>query len=168
MIPVGIDIHDLARQVEEDSVAFGALVPAGRVGELEPGLIDAASHADATGFGSLGVVVLGETPAHAPDLRDIAQDVLLATEVDTVIVRTPESGAIVSDLHSRAEIESAQYPFLGNPDVVGGVHRFIDDVNGAGTSWATVLAVIVLVVAAAVVFAALSVRSRRRTSSVQA
>lgn len=162
MIPAGIDIDDLARQVEEDAVAFGPLVPAERIGELEPGLVDATVHAEASGFGPLGVVVLGETPAHQPDLRDIAQDVLLSTDVDTVIVRAPESGAVVSDVHSRADIESAQYPFLGNPDVVGGVHGFIDDVNGLSVSWLSAAVLILLTMAAVAVFTA--VGACRRSS----
>lgn len=158
MIPEGVDIDDLARQIDEDSVAFGSFVPAEKMGELEPGLIDAVSHADSSGFGSLGVVVLEHTPAHAPDLRDIAQDVLLATDVETVIVRAPGSGAIVSDAHSRAEIEAAQYPFLADGDVVGGVHRFVDDINGWSLSWGWVFVAVVLVVAVAAVLTALSAR----------
>ncbi|MDO5669729.1 MAG: hypothetical protein Q4G50_06975 [Corynebacterium sp.] len=161
MIPEGVDIDDLARQIDEDSVAFGSFVPAEKMGELEPGLIDAASHAESSGFGSLGVVVLEHTPAHTPDLRDIAQDVLVATEVETVIVRAPGSGAIVSDVHSRAEIETAQYPFLADGDVVGGVHRFIDDVNGWSLNWVGILVVVLLLVAVA---AALTAWNARRVA----
>lgn len=168
MIPAGIDTDDLARQIGEDAVAFGTQVPAGRVAELEPGLVDAVAHADASGFGSLGVVVLGETPPHAPDLRDVAQDLLLATDVDTVIVRAPESGAVVSDLHTRADIESAQYPFLGNPDVVGGVFGFIDGVNGSSVSWASAVTLIAIALVAVVVFTALGARRRLNWSRARA
>jgi len=168
MIPAGIDTDDLARQIGEDAVAFGGNVPAGRFAELEPGLIDAVGHADATGFGSLGVVVLGETPPHTPDLRDVAQDVLLATDVDTVIVRAPESGAIVSDVHTRADIEAAQWPFLGDPDVVRGVFGFIDDVNGSSADWVSAVALIVIALAAVVVFTVLGARRRAGWSSSQA
>ncbi len=168
MIPAGIDTADLARQIGEDSVAFGAQVPTGRIAELEPGLLDAAAHADTSGFGSLGVVILGETPPHFPDLRDVAQDVLLATEVDTVIVRAPESGAVVSDLHTRADIEAAQYPFLGNPDVVGGVYGFIDDINGSSVNWISITALIALALATVVVFTVAGVRSGAAPSSPQA
>lgn len=171
MIPAGIDTDDLARQIGEDAVAFGGQVPTERIAELEPGLLDATVHADTSGFGSLGIVVLGETPAHTPDLRDVAQDVLLATDVDTVIVRAPGSGAVVSDLHTRADIESAQYPFLGNPDVVGGVFEFIDDVNGSSVSWPSAVALIVIAMVAVAVFTALGARKagqRAAQSSMQA
>ena len=57
MIPDGVDIDDLSRQLAEDSVAFGSFVPVEQVSSLEPGLIDAVSHAERSGFGSLGVVV---------------------------------------------------------------------------------------------------------------
>lgn len=160
MIPDGVDIDDLSRQLAEDSVAFGSAMPVEQVSSLEPGLIDAVSHAEQSDFGSLGVVVLGQTPSHTPDLRDIAQDLLLGTDVDTVIVRAPESGAIVSDVHSRAAIEEAQYPFLGNPDIVGGVFGFIDDVNGWSANWPLAVALIVVALAAVCVATAWAARSR--------
>ena len=159
MIPDGVDIDDLSRQLAEDSVAFGSFVPVEQVSSLEPGLIDAVSHAEQSGFGSLGVVVLEHTPPHTPDLRDVAQDLLLGADVDTVIVRAPESGAIVSDVHSRSAIESAQYSFLGDPDVVGAAHRFIDDVTGAGITWPIVAVALLLTIAAVVALTAWGVRS---------
>lgn len=161
MIPAEVDIADLTRQLDEDSVAFGPFMPAERVDVLEPGLIDAVAHADSSGFGSLGVVVLDFDTAHAPDVRDVAQDLLLASDLETVIVRTPGSGAIVSEVHTRADIESAQYRFLGNPDIVGGVFGFIDDVNATSISWISVAAVIVLTVVAVAAFAAVNARRSR-------
>ena len=168
MIPDGVDIDDLSRQLAEDSVAFGSFVPVEQVSSLEPGLIDAVSHAEQSGFGSLGVVVLEHTPPHTPDLRDVAQDLLLGTDVDTVIVRAPESGAVVSDVHSRGAIEAAQYPFLGNPDIVGGVFGFIDDVNGSSADWVSAVALIVIALAAVVVFTVLGAQRRAGWSSSQA
>ncbi len=160
MIPDGVDIDDLSRQLAEDSVAFGSFVPVEQVSSLEPGLIDAVSHAEQSGFGSLGVVVLEHTPPHTPDLRDVAQDLLLGTDVDTVIVRAPESGAIVSDVHPRGAIEAAQYPFLGNPDIVGGVFGFIDDVNGWSVNWPLALVLIAVTLAAVGGATAWAVRGR--------
>ncbi|GAB3704301.1 DUF6676 family protein [Corynebacterium nasicanis] len=148
MIPEGVDIDDLASQLGEDSVAFSSTLPVERVGELEPGLIDAVAHAEQSGFGSLGVVVLEHTPAHVPDLRDIAQDLLLDSGLETVVVRTPDSGAIVSDLHSRGAIESAQYRYLGDPDVVGATFRLVDDLNGWSVNWPVVTVLILAVIVA--------------------
>ncbi|MDO5511114.1 DUF6676 family protein [Corynebacterium sp.] len=147
MIPEGVDIDDLSLQLAEDSVAFDAVAPAERIDSLEPGLIDAVTHAGDSGFGSLGVVVLTHTPAHTPDLRDVAQDLLLGTDLETVIVRAPGSGAMVSEVHSRGALESAQHPFLANPDVVGGVFGVIDDVNGWSTNWPFALAAMVAALA---------------------
>lgn len=159
MIPDGVNLDDLALQLEEDSVAFGPFVPSGKVSDVEPGLIDAVTHAGEGDFGSLGVVVLEHTPAHAPDLRDVAQDLLLSTGMDTIIVRTPESGAVVSDVHSRAALEQAQYPLLGNPDLVGGVNAFVGEINGWTVSWTSVLAVILVVLALTALAVGVALRS---------
>ena len=80
--------------------------------------------------------------------------------MDTVIVRAPESGAIVSDVHPRGAIEAAQYPFLGNPDIVGGVFGFIDDVNGWSVNWPLALVLIAVTLAAVGGATAWAVRGR--------
>lgn len=160
MIPASVDLDDLALQLDEDSVAFDTFVPPERAAELEPGLIDAVAHADATDFGSLGIVVLQHAPAQTADMRDVAQDLLMGSDLDTVIVRASYSGAVVSDTHSRAELEMAQYPFLGNPDVVGATFRFVDDVNGTAVSWPWVIVMIVLAVAAIATFTVWGARRR--------
>lgn len=157
MIPADIDIDDLARQLEEDSVAVAAGYRA-----LEPELLDAVEHAASMDFGSLGVVVLDRTPPQTADLRDIAQDLQLATDLDTVVVRAPSSGAIVSDVHARAELEAAQHHFLGDPDIPGATHRLIDQVTAAGISWPLVAALILAVVIVVVVATAWSARVAAR------
>lgn len=162
MIPADVDLDDLNRQLSEDAVAFGTLVPEGRAAELEPGLLDAVTHARGTDFGTLGLVILERTPPQTADMRDVAQELLMATDLDTVIVRAPYSGAVVSDVHSRAELEMAQYPFLGNPDIVGAAHRFVDDVNATAAHWPPVMALILLGVAGAAVFTAVGARRRVR------
>lgn len=166
MIPADVDIDDLTRQLNEDSVAFAPLTPAERVADLEPGLLDAVSHAADSGFGSLGVAVLDHSPPHGPDVRDVAQELLLGTGLETVIVRTPHLGAVVSDVHSRAEIESAERPLLGDPDVVGGVHAFIDTVNGTSIPWGAVAvaALVVVALAVAATSALVARRSGERSS----
>ncbi|AJK68891.1 Rv1476 family membrane protein [Corynebacterium marinum] len=171
MIPADVDLDDLARQLGEDSVAFGAFVPAGKSTELEPGLLDAVAHAEATDFGSLGVVVLERAPAHAPDMRDVAQELLMGTDLDTVIVRAPFSGAAVSDVHSRADLEAAQYPYFGNADLVGATRQFVDDVNAATVGWPFTAIAIVLAVVITSTFTVAAARrrvGRVPESSVQA
>lgn len=167
MIPADVDLDDLRHQLGEDAVAFGTLVPEGRAAELEPGLLGAVDHARDTDFGTLGIVLLERTPPQAADMRDVAQELLMSTDLDTVIVRSPHSGAVVSDMHSRAELEMAQYPFLGNADIVGAAHRFVDDVNVAAANWPSAAALILLGIAGTAVFTAVGVRRGRRGSSLQ-
>lgn len=165
MIPADVDIDDLARQLEEDSVAVGENHEG-----LEPALLDAVDHAESGEFGSLGIVVLDHTPPHTADLRDIAQELQLATELGTVLVRTPSSGAVVSEVHTRAELESAQHPLLGNPDIPVATHQFIDQVNAAGINWPliTVLVLALMVaVATATAWSALAARSPRPGRSTE-
>lgn len=161
MIPADVDLDDLTRQLDEDAVAFGVFVPGEKAADLEPGLLDAVARAEGTDFGSLGFVVLERTPPHTADIRDVAQELLMATDVDTVIVRAPHSGAVVSETHSRAALEVAQYPFLGNPDIVGATHRFVDDVSAAAASWPSAVALILAGVAATAAFTAVGARRHR-------
>lgn len=164
MIPADVDLDDLNRQLGEDAIAFGSFVPEGKAADLEPGLLDAAAHARDTDFGPLGLVILERTPPQTADMRDIAQELLMSTDLDTIIVRSPHSGAVVSDVHSRAELEMAQYPFLGNADVVGAAHRFVDDVNATAASWPSAMAFILLGVAGVAASTAVGARRRFRES----
>ncbi len=142
-------LDDLTRRLGEVPVVVGE-----NSRGMEPALLDAVARAGAEGFGELGVVVLDDHPAQATDLRNLAQDLQLSTGLDTVIVRSPFSGAVVSDIHSRAELESAQYAFLGNPDVPGATHVFIDHVAAAGASWPVFATLVVLAVFAVTVLTA--------------
>lgn len=161
MIPHDVDMESLARQLSEDGVAIGA------VGEeyprMEGELHQVLEEASASGFGSTGMVLLDSTPEQAADQRDIAQDLLNAGELDTVIVRSPGSGAIVSDVHSRAEIESAQAHFLNNPDIVAATRSLVDHISAADVNWAGVTALLLAVVIIAAVLTWLSVRNKMST-----
>lgn len=160
MIPADIDLDDLAAQLSEDGVAIGQL---GRdypsmEGELQQVLTEAGN----SDFGSAGIVLLDSAPARSADQRDIAQDLLGLTELDTVIVRSPGSGAVVSDIHTRAEIESAQWHFLGNSDYVAATRDLVGAINSSGINWTAITAILLAALAVAVVLTALSVRSRVR------
>jgi hypothetical protein len=172
MIPPDVDLDDLTRQLDEDAVAFGVFVPGEKAAGLEPGLLEAVTHAETTDFGSLGFVVLEHTPPQTADMRDVAQELLMATDMDTVIVRAPHSGAVVSETHSRAVLEAAQYPFLGNPDIVGAARRFVDDVNAAAASWPSAAILLLVGAVATAAFTALGTSRRRgampKKSSAQA
>ncbi|RNE49170.1 DUF6676 family protein [Corynebacterium alimapuense] len=135
MIPAGVDIPNLAQQLQEDSVAFGNPDAVNMGAGLEPGLVSAVTHAESIDVGPVGVVVLDFTPNITADLRDIAQELLMATDLDTIIVRAPGTGAIVSETHSRSAIESAQHAFLGNPNIEEGTFYFLDQLANAGANW---------------------------------
>ena len=85
------------------------------------------------GRGSFGFVALDETPAQTADLRDIAQELLDTTNINTIIVRAPGSGAIVSDQYSRKTVELAQWDLLGNPDYVSAVDNYVASVSSDST-----------------------------------
>ena len=114
MIPEQYNIDELAAQLNDDSVVLGAY------GREHPGaeqdIATILANAENQGRGSFGFVALDETPAQTADLRDIAQELLDTTNINTIIVRAPGSGAIVSDQYSRKTVELAQWDLLGNPD----------------------------------------------------
>lgn len=156
VIPENIDIDALARELEDDAVAMGQ-----GTGEqypaLETDLISVMEEAAEGEFGSLGHVVLDSTPAVTADLRDIAQELLDATSLDTVVVRAPGSGAVVSDVHSRASLEAAQHEMLQTFDYVEGASLLIRDVTESGIGsidwgqlaiWGAVALLAVLIISA--------------------
>ena len=162
MVPENVEIDALARELEEDAVAMGpetgALYPT-----LEGDLIRVVDDAADGDFGSLGYVVLDTTPAMTADLRDIAQELLNETSLDTVAVRAPGSGAVVSDIHSRAELESAQYEMLGTTDYVEGASLLIRNVTDSGIStidWGQVTIWLAVLLAAVLVIGAVSTRRK--------
>ena len=100
MIPQGVDVPDLAEQLDQDSVAFTNPRLAG-----DPGAQADAQASLRDGDGIAVVDIAGGSPA---DYRDVAQELQDATGLDTVIVQSPGTISVVSDSLSRAEIESAQ------------------------------------------------------------
>lgn len=156
MIPENIDIDALARELEDDAVAMGQST-GDQYPALESDLISVMEGAAEGEFGSLGHVVLDSTPAVTADLRDIAQELLDATSLDTVVVRAPGSAAVVSDIHSRASLEAAQHEMLQTFDYVEGASLLIRDVTESGIGsidwgqlaiWGAVALVVVLIVSA--------------------
>lgn len=150
MIPANVDMASLSAQLSSDQVALES-----ENDGLHAGLEQAVGYALDRGFGTLGVAVLDETPAATADLRDIAQVLKQDTGLDTVIVRAPGSGAIVSTAHSRAEIESAQWHFLANQDYAQATIALVDHIEAAPVPAsplvASALALIVAVLAVTLV-----------------
>ncbi|BAC18470.1 hypothetical protein HMPREF0290_1696 [Corynebacterium efficiens YS-314] len=159
MIPDNIDINALARDLEDDAVAMGTAMRE-QYPAMEEELSRIAEDAADGEFGTLGYVVLDNTPAVTADLRDIAQELVNTTSFDTVAVRSPGSGAVVSDIHTRASLEAAQQEMLGTPDYVEGASLLVRDVTTsplASIDWAQMALVggvgLAIVIVIALIFA---------------
>lgn len=115
MIPPDTDIADLSRQLNEDSVAYSNVglasdpaLQASVAGALEPGE---------------GIAVVDIYPDKFADLRDLAQALKEASNLDTVIVQAPQGISAVSDSHSRAALESAQQAVAPGLDQVTALNQ---------------------------------------------
>ena len=151
MIPEQYNIDELAAQLNDDSVVLGAY------GREHPGaeqdIAAILANAENQGRGSFGFV---------------AQELLDTTNINTIIVRAPGSGAIVSDQYSRKAVELAQWDLLGNPDYVSAVDNYVASVSSDSTPWGLVTVGLCLVIVAAVVCTFLSLTLRVRASEKSA
>ena len=162
MIPENIDLKQLASELGDDAVAMGEHT-GHQFPTLEKDLINVATGAKDSDFGSLGIVILDETPVMTSDLRDIAQELLIRSDLDTVVVRAPMSAAVVSDVHSRAALESGQHELLGTTDYVLGAELLVQDVTESAVGnidWGYMLIWGLVALAIVVVIAAVSVRRK--------
>ncbi|WP_293821200.1 DUF6676 family protein [uncultured Corynebacterium sp.] len=141
MVPAGVDISDLADQLEEDGAAYTA-----------PALSqDVSLNADVSNGlrGGDGVAVVDVMDVRAPDVRDIAQELQDATGLNTVIVQTPQHVSSVSDTYSRADIESVQTqlaPGLNQVDLVTEYYGGLDQISFPVTTVVGMVAVIAVFV----------------------
>ena len=143
MVPAGVDIADLAGQLEEDGVAYTA--PELREdAQLNTDVAQGLRDGD-------GIAVVDVVADRAPDVRDIAQELQDATGLNTVIVQTPRHVSSVSDTYSRADIESVQAqiaPGVDQVDLLSEYYGGLDQISfpvGAVVGVVAVIAVIVLV-----------------------
>lgn len=155
MIPQHIVVDDVIRDLADDAVAFTPEAPVDEA--LAEQLSQLLSGSDAA-TGRAAYLVAG--PGSGADLRDLGQAVLdsggEALGLDTVIVRAPESAAVVSDVASRAAIESSQGELLATPDYVEGLRRFLLDMEGAGIGDGTWLLLALAALAAVLAVALVS------------
>ncbi|MDR7329366.1 Rv1476 family membrane protein [Corynebacterium guangdongense] len=157
MISQHIAVDDLAADLADDAVAFTpeAPVDAALASQLSSLLLGAEGPAGRTGY-----IVAG--PGSGAELRDVGQAALdhSAGSLETVIVRGPDSVAMVSQSLSRAEIESTQGQLLAFPDYVEGLGHLLlqlDTQAGGGGQWlpffvltlAAVVAIVVVTYASA-------------------
>nr|VDG63622.1 Uncharacterised protein [Streptococcus thermophilus] len=157
------DLDQLSAQLRDGRVAFGTENPANEaLGADLRGAMGNIATSEAAEVGEMGVVVLETTPERPGDLRDIAQDLQNATGLDTVVVRTPQSAAAVSDSLSRAEIESGQLAMVAEPDYAVGLEAFAAEAGGFAVPWSVVGVVLAVIVAAAVLATVVSVKLWQR------
>ncbi|GAB3943817.1 DUF6676 family protein [Corynebacterium tapiri] len=141
-------VAEIAQQLDEDSVAFHNL-PADPA--LEHGLREAL-------IDDSGIVVVPEHAGSAPELRDLAQDVMNTSGLDTVIVRSPEAAAVVSASHSRAEIESAEWSLASNPDYIAGTRSLFTELDSPDFPFLVITVVVLLILAISAAIAAMQTR----------
>ncbi len=135
--PEDIDVAALLGQLAQSSVAFGTANPANE--RLGADLQGALHKEGADVLGDAGIVVLEQTPAHIPDLRDLAQDIAIGSDLDTVIVRTPHVAIGVSDTLTRAQIERGQRAMVAQPDYAVGLDAFVAEASEFGIAWGGVM-----------------------------
>ena len=154
MIPSGIDIADLSAQLREDQLAIGPNAEFGRMQESE--LLDVLSVSNQeSGLGvyggaDFGLALIDVPVGKAADLRDVAQELQLNTEIETIVVRTPTAGAAVSELYSRAELEAAESAFA-HVHTSTGLYNFVDELSGTPIQWGIVAIALAIVIAAALI-----------------
>ncbi|WP_033377626.1 DUF6676 family protein [Corynebacterium lubricantis] len=152
------DQNSLVEQLQQDGVAFGS--DNLNNWALEESLFHSLDQIHEMDLPEIGVVVLEGTSDSAATLRDLAQDMNLATGIDTVVVRTPNSVAVVSDTLDRAEIETAQRALMAEPDYATGLHAFAESVTSFNIPWLAVSVVVALAIV--VVLFATAYFSKRR------
>ncbi|MCT1556333.1 hypothetical protein M3E75_10315 [Corynebacterium sanguinis] len=156
MIPADTDMESLRSQLLDDGIAFGTDNPFNP--GLEAALHDALSNADTTAIDPVGVVVLETTPLQPADLRDVAQDLVLNTPFETVIIRTPHAASAVSEHLTRHQIETAQRAMVAEPDYPAGLRLFIDTAQSTSWNWALIALAVIIGLAVVAGISALQAR----------
>lgn len=147
-------LEELSSQLASSSVAFGTDNPV----NAELGAALERALADANSFDPAGMIVLEQTPPVIADLRDLAQDAVAETGLETVLVRTPHVAVGVSDSLTRAQVERGERAMVAEPDYVAGVHAFANSAESFSVNWPLAVAVIVVVLAAVAAVTAFSAR----------
>lgn len=164
MIPAGVDLSDLSAQLSQGNVAIGEHAEFARAqqSQLRQAIAEINSNSGElanqdtentdtlTGDGKFGIALIDTPYDKAADLRDVAQELQLRTGVETVIVRTPQGGAAVSDSYSRADLEAAESAFAGVSTDVG-LRNYIEALSSPNPSWLVFAVVIAAVIGTALI-----------------
>lgn len=164
MIPAGVDLSDLSAQLSQGNVAIGEHAEFARAqqSQLQQAIAEINSNSaelanqdtentdTPTGDGNFGIALIDTPYDKAADLRDVAQELQLRTGVETVIVRTPQGGAAVSDSYSRADLEAAESAFAGVSTDVG-LRNYTEALSSPNPSWLVFAIVIAAVIGTALI-----------------
>lgn len=155
MIPKEVDLANLSGQLRQDGVAFSNPHIAKDL-EIQEEIIKSL-HPDH------GIAVVDSFSASAADARDIAQDLQLATGLDTVIVQTPTHVSAVSDSLTRANIEAAERAIPRGIDQTSVLEQFYSGTDHFAVHWMAIIALI-LALASVVGWSAYRAASATRTA----
>ncbi|MDK8683087.1 DUF6676 family protein [Corynebacterium pseudodiphtheriticum] len=164
MIPAGVDLSDLSAQLSQGNVAIGEHAEFARAqqSQLQQAIAEINSNSaelanqdtentdTPTGDENFGIALIDTPYDKAADLRDVAQELQLRTGVETVIVRTPQGGAAVSDSYSRADLEAAESAFAGVSTDVG-LRNYTEALSSPNPSWLVFAIVIAAVIGTALI-----------------
>ncbi|MDO5031565.1 DUF6676 family protein [Corynebacterium sp.] len=131
MLPEGVDIDGLARQLQEDGVAYSNQALALDL-EAQAPVVEALRPGH-------GIAVADLYPDRPADVRDLATALQERTGLDTMIVQAPSRVSAVSESYDRAALESAQRglePGLVQTDLLD---RFYGSVDGFQVHWELIL-----------------------------
>ncbi|MCZ9293039.1 DUF6676 family protein [Corynebacterium meitnerae] len=156
MAPVNVDKASLSAQLADDGVAFETDNPVNLL--IEPDLLRVTQEANQTDNGPFGFIVLEQVGVGPGALRDLAQEMLDETDTNTVIVRTPDATAAVSNTLTRAQIEGAQFALIRQPDYAQGIDAFVAETSQPGPAWAGLGVFFVAVVAVVALATRVSVK----------
>lgn len=149
--------ESLVGQLNSDGIAFETVNDG--TGRLEQSLFRTLEDAhEGTGH-NVGLVFLDSTPPHVPNLRDLAQDLHLATGIETIYIRTPDVAIAASEKFHRSALEAGQLAAVQANDCQDGVARFLQEVSTQQLSWPlTPLAIAAVLILACAATVAQSVR----------
>lgn len=145
--------ESLVEQLNIDGIAFETIND--ETIALKRSLVTALESAHEKSDVNVGLVFLDSTPPHVPNLRDLAQDLHLATGIETIYIRTPEVAIATSEEFHRSALEAGQIAAVQASNYEDGVTRFLQEASSQQLSWPLALLAVaaVLIVACCVTVA---------------
>lgn len=145
--------ESLVGQLNDDGIAFETFND--ESDRLELSLTATLADTFESTGANVGLVFLDSTPAHIPNLRDLAQDLHLATGIETIYIRTPDVAIATSEKFHRSALEAGQLAAVQTHDYQDGVARFLQEASTQQLSWPlaplAIVAVLILACGATII-----------------